>query len=87
MTEMFKQIIAFMMANGKYLDLNKGVNGQYYLILFDGTTIIWEIDDRPDKDDVYFYDAWNNKFSFDNVEQYYAQALYVEELYENPLTD
>lgn len=75
MTEKFKAIIALMLANGEHLDLGKGINGFYYLILFDGTAIIWEMDDRPDKNDVWFYDAWDNKFSFKTAVEYYHEAL------------
>lgn len=75
MTEKFKKIIAIMLVNGEHLDLNIGVNGQYYIVLFDGTAIIWEIDDRPDKDDVYFYDCFDNKFSFKTPEEYYHNVL------------
>jgi len=75
MTEKFRKIIAIMLANGEHLDLNIGVNGQYYIVLFDGTAIIWEIDDRPDKDDVYFYDCFDNKFSFKTPTKYYHHAL------------
>lgn len=75
MTEKFKKIIALMLANGGHLDLDIGINGRYYIVLFDGTDIIWEIDDRPDKDDVYLYDCFDNKFSFKTPGEYYQEAL------------
>lgn len=84
MTDKFKEILAIMMANNEHIDLKTDKHGYYYLILFDDTTIIWEIDDSPNINDVFLYDAWNNKFSFDSAEEYYTQASYVEQLYENP---
>lgn len=84
MTEKFKEIVALTLYHNVKCRLDIGINRTYYLIKYDGDSIVWEIDDRPDKNDVYLYDAWDNKWSFDKADEYYFQALCAEQSYEIP---
>lgn len=78
MSKLFQEIIALMLYANIKFELNHDINNTYYLVRLKGDDIVWEIDDHPDEDKVYFYDEKDNCYIYTTAIEYVYQAKYAE---------
>ena len=76
MSKLFQEIIALMLYANIKFELNHDINNTYYLVRLKGDDIVWEIDDHPDDDKVYFYDEKDNRYIYTTAIEYVYKAKF-----------
>lgn len=78
MTDKFKEIVALILYHNVKCRLDIGINKTYYLIKYDGDNIVWEMDDKPEENNVYFYNDLDERFIFNTPAEYILGARTAE---------
>lgn len=77
MSKLFQEIITLMLYNNIQFELKQGIK-DYYLVRLKGSKIVWEIDDHPEDDKVYFYNEKDNCYIYTTTTEYVHQAKCAE---------